>query len=128
MVRWAGKSASHSRGLLEQELQRKVAINCGGEVAFMHCARSYKHMGSVTTDVDIIMPEIKLRPINTASRARGLRKKFFQNPLVSKEAKVNVLQGLLLSRNTFHVGTWPILHHKEYQCFKVAIIRLYKLR
>ena len=40
---------------------------------------------------------------------------------------MNVLQGLLLSRNTFHVGTWPILHHKEYQCFKVAIIRLYKL-
>ena len=93
----------------------------------MHCVRSYKHMGSVTTDTDIILPEIKLRSVSTASRARGLRRKVFQNDLVSKEAKVNVLQGLLLSRNTFHVGTWPTLHHKEYQSFKVAIIRLYML-
>ena len=84
-------------------------------------------MGSVTTDTEIILPEIRLRSISTANRARGLRKKVFQNPLVCKEAKVNVLQALLITRNTYHVGTWPTLHHNEYQAFKVAIIRLYKL-
>ena len=124
LVRWRGKNAAHSRALLEQELQCKVSIMCGGSEIFMHCVRAYKHMGSVTTDTEIILPEIRLRTISTANRARGLRKKVFQNPLVSKEAKVNVLQALLITRNTYHVGTWPILHHREYQAFKVAIIRL----
>ena len=29
-----------------------------------------------------------------------------------------------MSRNTFHVGCWPILHAAEYQCFKVVIMKL----
>ena len=52
-----------------------------------YCVRSYKHMGTLTTDGNCLGPEIKMRAIAVNGLARPLRKKIFQNPLVTATAK-----------------------------------------
>ena len=84
-------------------------------------------MGAMTTDSNGLGQEIKTRAMVVYGFARPLRQKVFQNPIVKPEAKLNVLQCLMLSRSTFHVGCYPTLHLSEFQHFKVAIMHLYRM-
>ena len=108
-------------------MDMKIPIVVGKETVNLHCVRTYKHMGTLTTDCNGMGQEIKTRAMIVYGLARPLRQKVFHNPLVKPEAKLNVLQCLMLSRNTFHVGCYPTLHFAEFQHFKIAIMRLYRM-
>ena len=84
-------------------------------------------MDSIAAGSGSIGEDITLRCQSVAVIARPLRRKVFQTDLIKSVAKLNVLQTLLISRNTYHVGCWPVLNKSEYGKFKTAIIRLYKL-
>ena len=56
----------------------------------------------------------------------------FERESVPETARVskldmNVLHVLLMSRNTFHVGCWPIPLACEYQAFQIAIDHQYQV-
>ena len=127
MVKWCGKDAAHCRALLEQEYDNKIKVMAGENVVDFCVVRDYKHMGTITCDTGSFGPEIKIRTCAVGRIARPLRVKVFQNPLISNVAKLNLMQSLLTCRQTFHAGCWPMLHAAEYQAFKAAIVRLYRM-
>ena len=72
-------------------------------------------MGIITSSSGAILPEINSRHATAAKVIGPVRSKFFKNTDVPVEQKFHVRGALMLSRDCYGSGIWPILTTKERQ-------------
>lgn len=87
---------------------------------------SYKHVGTTCCVSGTLGPEISYRA-NTMKHANTiLKKSLFSNPKASLETKVVFAKAVLLTKNSYNAGTWPILNKAEAKRFHTAVMSIYK--
>ena len=75
----------------------------------MHLTKVYRHMGRKTVPAGSISQEMTARHGSAIGPTKRIRYKFFKKSCVPKSDKMQVANMLVLSRELFGSGAWPIL-------------------
>ena len=87
----------------------------------------YKHVGAATTINADMGKEVATRCAVVGTIARSLSAKIFRNPLILIRPKIILMNSLIMSRQRFQCGTWPLLSKAEYNRFAGSMMRLYRM-
>jgi hypothetical protein len=104
------EDARHELANLKSVLTCEVTADVSVQLL---CVRSYKHMGKRLAATGNMMPEIMARHATCKPVVARLGNKFFKKTSVARESKLMVASSLMLSRELFGAGAWPILTTTE---------------
>ena len=106
---------------------KALSCVCGGAALVnLPIVASYGHMGVKTFASGIMLPEIAARHGSARPVLRQLRTKFFKKTRVEAKKKLQVASSLLMSREVFGSGAYPILSTTERQRVHTNVMGVYR--
>ena len=90
-------------------------LQCGadGDTLDIHVTKVYRHMGRRTTAAGGVMQEMSARHGSASKATKKIKFKFYQKSEVAVDLKLQVGNTMVLSRELYGCGAWPVLSTAE---------------